>query len=120
MPINRRTLILALGVVVAGAIGPALADRGRERENNDDDDDDHDRRRDHDDVYDARRSGAILPLRDILPIVEKAYPGEIVEIEFEREDGIPVYEFKVVQRRGRYLEIYVDARTGEIIEVDGD
>lgn len=137
MVLDRRTLCLALGAALTGFAGPAAADRGRGRGGDDDDRDDDerdddrndergdDRRRgrdrlDHDDVYDARRAGEILPLRDILPIVEDAYPGEILSVEFEMEDGRPVYEFKVLQRRGRYLELYVDARTGAILEVDGD
>lgn len=112
-----------MGTGLLSVAGSALADKGRGRGGDDDhenDDDRDDDRRDHDDVYDARRAGEILPLSRILPRVEAAYPGEILSIEFEQDDGRPVYEFKVLQRRGWYLEIYVDARTGEIIEVDGD
>lgn len=52
----------------------------------------------------------------ILEMVNAKISGEIIETEFEYEDGIPVYELKYISKKGRVREMYVDARTGEIIE----
>jgi uncharacterized membrane protein YkoI len=46
--------------------------------------------------------------------------GEVVGVEFEREDGQWIYEFKVIDRRGRLLEVYVDAQTGEVLSMEED
>ena len=44
----------------------------------------------------------------------------IIETEFEYEDGVPVYEFKYIDRSGRVRELYVDARTGAILKDEAD
>lgn len=74
----------------------------------------------HDRAHRARARGEIRPLEDILPAVRARYPGELAEIELEREHGVWVYEIKVIDPAGRLLEIEVDARTGGIIEVEGE
>lgn len=51
--------------------------------------------------------------------MQKQYPGEVVGVKFEKEDGVWVYEFKMVMPDGRYVEIYVDAKTKQIIKVEG-
>jgi uncharacterized membrane protein YkoI len=118
MNISRRyfvSLLIAFTVLPAQT---AMADRKRHRRG-DDDDERNRERHDYRDAANARRSGDIVPLRDILDEVRKTHPGEIVGIEFEREDGIWVYEIKLVTPEGRYLEIYVDAKTKKIIEIEG-
>lgn len=113
MRINRRKLV-GLLAVLALLPGPyAWADRGRGRGRGGHDEDDYE------DAYKARQSGDILPLSEILTKVRAAFPGEVVGVEFEREDGEAIYEVKVLQDNGRYLEIYVDARTGIVTKVEG-
>ena len=73
-------------------------------------------KRDHDDAWDARQGGSILPLPEVLAMVHPQIDGQIIETEFENEHGRPVYEFKYVNRNGRVRELYVDARTGVIIK----
>lgn len=119
MIINRRKLVGVLAVLALAPSGTAWAGRerrSRERNDHDYEDDDYN----YDDAYEARRSGDILPLQDILTAVRSTYPGEIIGVEFERDDGQPIYEVKVLQSGGRYLEIYVDARTGRIIKAEGE
>lgn len=56
-------------------------------------------------------------------VLERLYariPGEIVGVEFEREDGRWIYEFKLVDRIGRLLEVQVDAATGNILSTEVD
>jgi uncharacterized membrane protein YkoI len=76
-------------------------------------DDDHD-----DDDYEARaglnaamNAAKILALSDILERVQARLEGRILEIEFEREDGRPIYEIYVLRKDGRRLEYEIDART---------
>ena len=115
MDVTRRKLIAILTGLATLPASNALADRKRRRRGRRRDDD-HD---DHEEAAKARRSGEILPLGDIIDEVNKTYKGEIVSIEFEREDGVWVYEIKMVTPDNRYLEIYVDAKTNQITKVGG-
>ena len=40
-------------------------------------------------------------------------------IELEKEDGIWVYEFKVISPQGRMIEVHVDAKTGKLVDKKG-
>jgi uncharacterized membrane protein YkoI len=101
--LTRRTLILGLAAstlsTAYAAHGVALADK----------------RDDHDRVRRQRNRGDIQPLPKVLDRVRTSIDGEIIEIEFEMEDGVPVYEFKYVDRAGRVRKLYVDARSGSIL-----
>jgi len=118
MRVTRRKLI---GLLAALAIVPgqsALADRGRGRRGRDGEGGDrHDD--DYNDAYEARRSGDILPLSEVLGEVRAAFPGEVVGVEFEHEEHTAVYEIKVLLANGRYLDVYVDAKTGIVVKVEG-
>ncbi|WP_253798981.1 PepSY domain-containing protein [Rhodovulum sp. P5] len=67
---------------------------------------------DHDRARAALERGEILPLSEILPDVQARHGGRVIEVELERERGRYVYEFEVITRSGRILEIEVDAATG--------
>lgn len=79
---------------------------------------------DDDHVYDrARRavdSGEALPIAELLERLREQLPGEVVGIEFEREHGRWLYEFRVVADDGRLLEVTVDAQSGEILSLEDD
>lgn len=78
--------------------------------------------RDHKDHERARKalmSGDVLSLRQVLDLVNRQYPGEPVEIEFEDDDGVYVYEIKLLQPAGSVLKMKVDATTGKVIKVKG-
>jgi uncharacterized membrane protein YkoI len=70
--------------------------------------------RDHDMARQALERGEIKPLAEILQTVRGKLPGEIAGVKIERKGGRLVYELRVVGARGRLLEVYVDAATGEI------
>lgn len=74
---------------------------------------------DHERAREARERGDIKPLEEILPSVEQRFPGEIVKVELEREDGRWIYEIKLIDNDGRLLQLEIDARNAEIIEVGG-
>jgi len=92
-------LLAALLALLAFAAAPARADR-----------------RDHDLARQALQDGVVLSLRAILDIVEREYPGQIMEVEFEHDDGRFVYELKVLQSRGRLVKLKLDARSGAVIK----
>lgn len=99
-----------LALCLSAGAGTALADRDSSRDR----DDDHER------VWETRKRGAILPLETILDGVLKSYPGEVIEIEFDDDDGQLIYEIKVLTRRGIVLEMDVDARNGRILDLEED
>lgn len=109
----RRLMIFALAVSMAAASVsvPTWAD----------DDGDHIRKHDddHDRVRRARERGDILPLVDILDRAEQAYPGQVIETEFDDEHGRMVYELVVLGDDGRVVKLYYDARTGALLEMKG-
>ncbi len=75
---------------------------------------------DHDRAQHARERGEIRPLEEILPTVRERFPGEVAQIELEREQGIWIYEFKIIDRAGRLLEIRIDAMTGRVAKIGGE
>lgn len=80
------------------------------------DDDDHERAG----LAAAIKSGEIMTLSDILAAVRPRLEGRIVEIEFERDDGVPVYEIYVLRDDGRRLEYEIDARNATILSLEND
>ncbi|MDI9848796.1 PepSY domain-containing protein [Rhodoblastus sp. 17X3] len=99
-----RPALIALAVLLAAA-SPARADESRS---------------DQDEAREAVERGAIRPLEEILAKLRERFPGEIVKIKLEREHGIWVYEFRLLEPQGRLREITVDAATGAVNEPGGD
>lgn len=62
----------------------------------------------------AVEAGEIKSLADILAALRGKLPGEVAGVEIERERGRWIYEFRLVDDKGRLYEAYVDARSGEI------
>jgi uncharacterized membrane protein YkoI len=75
------------------------------------------REHDHDAIRTAVERGEVRPLAEIVPAVRGKLPGEIVGVKAERKENHWVYEFRVVDGKGRLFEAYVDARTGEILRL---
>lgn len=107
-----RLLILSLfAAMVLSA--PGLA-------SDDDRDDDRDDHRERAEVAAAIKRGEIMTLSDILAAVQPRLQGRIVEIEFDREDGVPVYEIYVLRADGRRIEYEIDARNASILSREND
>ncbi|MFN3624649.1 MAG: PepSY domain-containing protein [Hyphomicrobium sp.] len=64
--------------------------------------------------------GRIRPLEQILDGVRAKVPGELLEVELELEDGIYVYDVKIMGADGRIVEVETDAKSGEILKVEDD
>jgi len=81
----------------------------------------HQRREgDHDDAREAVARGEALPLSEILRIVRRVEPGEVIEVELERDDGRLEYEIEVLTQSGRVRKVTLDARTGAILETEDE
>lgn len=57
-------------------------------------------------------------MEDCLAAALKNRPGEVKELEFGLEDGVPHYEFEIITADGRETEVECDAMTGQIVEVE--
>jgi len=71
-----------------------------------------------DDTQRAREAlerGEVLPLREILALVEQQVTGRVIEVEFEQEVGQYVYEIELITPDGRLLELRADAVSGRIL-----
>lgn len=108
----RKSTALTIGALVALMLTqtPPLAHAEGDLE----------KERDQERARRALEQGEVRPLAEILQIVGARIDGEIVETEFEREDGVWVYEIKYITRSGRMQEIYVDALSARIIKVEDD
>ncbi len=80
-----------------------------------------DNARDHDRARQAVEAGEVLPLRTILERVEREYPGQVIDVELEREHEEKGgterwgYKIKLLRTGGALVKLKVDARTGAVI-----
>ena len=72
---------------------------------------------DHDRARQAVEAGEVLPLRAILERVEREYPGQVMEVELDREKGEWVYEVKVLRKGGALMKLKIHARDGSILGI---
>lgn len=75
--------------------------------------------RDHDRARKALEAGEILPLRTIIDKLDDDYPGQILEVELERDDGQWIYEVKQVREKGVVIKLKLDARDGTLLGIKG-
>lgn len=96
----RLTMPTLAAVLLSGALGlPARAS-------------DH---RDHERARQAVQAGQVLPLRTVLGRLEREHPGQVLEIELEQDDGVWIYEVKLLQAGGQLVKIKLDARTAALL-----
>ena len=89
-----------LSAAVLLSVGTASADSDRLRQN---------------EVRQLREAGKILPIEDILGRARTVQPGQVVEVELEREDGRFVYEVKLIDDGDRVHKLELDAASGEVL-----
>lgn len=70
---------------------------------------------DHDRARAALEAGQILPLSQILAALEKTQPGQVIEVELERDGNQWIYEIKLLQKNGHRQKIKMDASNANII-----
>jgi len=71
---------------------------------------------DHDKARAALVAGEIQPLPKILESVARKHPGDVMEVELERERGRWIYEIKILQSDGKLLKLDVDAKDAAVID----
>lgn len=76
--------------------------------------------KDLDRLRDAVKRGDVLPLSVLQEKLRISYPGDIIKVELDEDDGRFIYEFKVLQANGRLYEIEMNAKDGTILDVDDD
>ena len=64
----------------------------------------------------AVQAGQVLPLKAVLERLEREHPGQVLEVELERDDGRWVYEVKLLQAGGRLVKLELDAGSGEVLK----
>jgi Peptidase propeptide and YPEB domain len=72
---------------------------------------------DHDRARDAVQASEVLPLATLLEQLRRSHPGQVLEIEFDREDGRLIYEVKLLHANGQLLKLEIDAATGQVLKV---
>lgn len=73
-------------------------------------------RADHDRARAALQAGEILPLATVLQRVAIEHPGQVLEVELERDGGVWLYEIKLLQAGGGLLKLEVDAATARVLK----
>jgi hypothetical protein len=104
--ISWRWLARALGIVLLVGTLAAHAGQG-----------------DHERARKALEAGEVLPLKTILERLESAFPGQVLDVELERESDGPhqggtvrwVYKLKVLRPGGALVKFKVDARDGTVL-----
>lgn len=74
-----------------------------------------------------RGPGAVKPLSEVLELARRVAPGKVIDVELESDVGIDdagreprwVYEVEILTEQNHVVEVEIDARTGELLEVDG-
>lgn len=72
--------------------------------------------RDHERARAAVQAGQVLPLPTLLERLRRTHPGQVLELELEREDGRWIYEVKLLQADGQLLKLEVDAATAQVLQ----
>lgn len=76
---------------------------------------------DQDEALELSRSGAILPLEQLLERALSSHPGStLLEAELEVEDEGHVYEVELLTPDGIVRELELDARSGRLLKDEVD
>ncbi|RDV05623.1 PepSY domain-containing protein [Undibacter mobilis] len=106
MRLRHHATVLTTAVIAAALLVAAPPAQGRDRDD-----------RQREDIRRAVEAGEIRSLADIIAGVRSQLPGEIAGVEIERKHDRWLYEFRVIDARGRLFEVYIDARNGTIERV---
>lgn len=74
---------------------------------------------DHEQARRALQAGEVMPLAAVLERLARSHPGQVLEVELEREHGRWIYEIRLLQPDGQLVKLAVDARNAEVLRVRG-
>lgn len=67
----------------------------------------------------ALARGEILPLQNMIATLDKVLPNNsIIKVDFDYDDGLYIYELKVIDAKGIIREVEINAKTAEIIDIE--
>lgn len=95
------------GLLVAGAITAASAERSNKGD-------------DYDDSSTTLVNEASIDVEQAISIALADVPGKVLEAEFEHENGTAVWEIEVLDELNQVFELEIDANSGEILENEQD
>ena len=72
---------------------------------------------DHERARAAVQAGEVLPLPALLERLQRTHPGQVLELELERDDGRWIYEVRLLQADGQLLKLELDARTAQVLKM---
>ncbi|HET8850730.1 MAG TPA: PepSY domain-containing protein [Marinobacter sp.] len=107
MPADQFTRRMLVGCLLVAALAVSL------RMAHADDDDDW--RSLHRQV----EAGQIKPLSEILDALARDWHGDVIDVDIEDDDGETLYEIELLGPQGQVVEFEIDARTGEVLEIEG-
>lgn len=61
-----------------------------------------------------------LTEEQVIEIALMEIPGEVIEVELDREDGVQIYEVEILAEDGREMEIEIGADDGTILKVEAE
>ncbi|HEX7763985.1 MAG TPA: PepSY domain-containing protein [Cellvibrio sp.] len=74
-----------------------------------------------DEALRLRELGRIMPLENLLSIVQARHPASrLLEVELEEDDDIYIYEVELITRDGTVRELEIDASTGQLLKDEED
>ena len=74
-------------------------------------------RNDHEQALQAVQSGQVLPLTTVLERLAAQHPGQVLEVELERDAQQWIYEIKLLTADGQLLKLKLDAGTAEVLRL---
>ena len=72
---------------------------------------------DHERARAAMLAGEVMPLPELLARLQRTHPGQVLELELEREHGRWLYEVRLLQANGQLVKLELDARSGAVLQV---
>lgn len=75
--------------------------------------------RDHDTARRAVSQGKARPLNEIMAKVSPRYPGKLLDAQLNKNsrEGRWIYRLRILAGQGRVMELIVDARNGQVLQV---
>ncbi|MCK0163052.1 MULTISPECIES: PepSY domain-containing protein [unclassified Marinobacter] len=71
-------------------------------------------------LHEEVQAGRIKPLGEILDSLLRDWEGQVIDVEFEEDDGMRLYEIELLGSEGQVVEFEVNAVTGELIGIEGN
>ena len=107
MPADQFTRRMLVGCLLVAALAVSL----RMAHANDDDD--------WRSLHRQVEAGQIKPLSEILDALARDWHGDVIDVDIEDDDGETLYEIELLGPQGQVVEFEIDARTGEVLEIEG-